>query len=198
MHWQEVPSFVAGMPEKLKAGESALLAVEFIILTATRSGEARGARWCEFDSAEKVWSIPAKRMKSGRAHRVPLSDRAVAILNRMQELRRDKKETALVFEGQKPGRPLSDMTLTMAFRRAGIAATVHGFRSAFRDWAAERTGFPRELAEKALAHVVRDKVEAAYQRGDLFDKRRKLMDAWAAYCESGRAAAGNVVALRSA
>ena len=195
MHWQDLPAFRTNMEETLKAGEAVRLAIEFLILTAARSGEVRGARWSEFDLEEKTWSIPAERMKAGEAHRIPLSDRAVEILRRMLELRRTDSAEAFVFEGQKPGRPLSDMTLSMPMRRAKLGITVHGFRSAFRDWAAERTSFPRELAEKALAHAVRNKVEAAYQRGDLFDKRRELMDAWALYCESAASANSNVTTI---
>jgi integrase len=195
MHWQDLPAFLTNMEETLKAGETVRLATEFLILTASRSGEVRGARWSEFDLEDKTWSIPAERMKAGEPHRIPLSDRAVGILRRMLELRRTDNADALVFEGQKPGRPLSDMTLSMPIRRAKLGITVHGFRSAFRDWAAERTSFPRELAEKALAHSVRNKVEAAYQRGDLFEKRRELMDAWALYCKSAATENSNVTSM---
>lgn len=195
MHWQELPAFIDNMEETLKAGETVRLAIEFLILTAARSGEVRGARWSEFDLEEKTWSIPAERMKAGEAHRIPLSERGVEILRRMTELRRTDYQDAFVFEGQKPGRPLSDMTLSMPIRRANLGITVHGFRSGFRDWAAERTSFPRELAEKALAHTVRNKVEAAYQRGDLFDKRRELMAAWALYCQSAASTNGNVTSI---
>ncbi len=196
MHWQDVPEFIANMETTLKASETVRLAIEFLILTAARSGEVRGARWSEFDLEEKTWSIPAERMKAGEAHRVPLSDRAVGILQRMWEARRTDDPETYVFEGQKKGRPLSDMTLTMPIRRAKLDITIHGFRSAFRDWAAEHTSYPRELAEKALAHAVQNKVEAAYQRGDLFDKRRELMNAWALYCESATAIGNNVARLQ--
>lgn len=195
MHWQDLPAFLTNMEQTLKAGETVRLAIEFLVQTAARSGEVRGARWSEFDLEEKTWSIPADRMKAGEAHRIPLSDRAVEILRRMAELRRTDDQDSFVFEGQKPGRPLSDMTLSMPIRRAKLGITVHGFRSAFRDWAAERTSFPRELAEKALAHTVRNKVEAAYQRGDLFDKRRELMDAWAQYCQSAASTNSNVTSI---
>ena len=123
-------------------------------------------------------------MKARKTHVVPLSARAAAILERMRELRRGGDQT-LVFEGAKLGRPMSDMTLTMLLRRLGVDATAHGFRSSFRDWAAERTGFPREVCEMALAHAVESRVEAAYRRGDLFEKRRGLMAAWAAFVTSG-------------
>jgi integrase len=150
-----------------------------------------GARWNEFDLDRAVWTIPATRMKAGREHRVPLSRRALKIPKAMHEARNGD----FVFAGHKPGRPLSAMALEMVLRRMKIDdATVHGFRSAFRDWAAECTNFPNEVCEAALAHVIENKVEAAYRRGDLFDKRRKLMEAWAAYCATPKA--GNIVAFR--
>lgn len=195
MHWQDVPAFVANIEGTLRAREAVRLALEFLILTAARSGEVRGARWSEIDLDEKTWSIPAERMKTGEPHRVPLSDRAIEILQRMREFRHSDDSDAFVFPGRKQGHPLSDVALSMPIRRAELGITVHGFRSAFRDWAAERTSFPRELAEKALAHAVRNKVEAAYQRGDLFDKRRKLMDAWAQYCLSGKDTNSNVTSI---
>ena len=167
-------------------------ALEFTILTAVRSGEARGATWQEFDLDAKVWTIPADRMKTGKLHRVPLSDRAVEIVESM-------KATAindLVFPGQRENRPLSDMTLSKALKSAGAGEyTVHGFRSSFRDWAAEETNFQREVAEAALAHSVGDAVERAYRRGDALEKRRKLMDAWAFYCCTENP--GNVVSMNS-
>src|SRR5262249_55556941 len=145
---------------------SAALALEFAVLTAARSGEVLGARWDEFDLDHTVWTIPATRMKGAREHRVPLSRRARKILEAMQEARNGD----LVFSGQKPGRPLSVMALEMVLRRMKIdGVTVHGFRSAFRDWAAECTNFTNEICEAALAHVVKNKAEAAYRRGDLFE-----------------------------
>jgi integrase len=153
--------------------------LEFTLLTAARSGEARGAVWSEFDLAKKTWVIPAGRMKSGKEHRVPLSVRSLEILQAM-------KETAindLVFPGRRDRRPLSDMTLAKALKAAKAADfTVHGFRSSFRDWVSEETRFPRELAEVALSHSVGDAVERAYRRGDALEKRRELMQAWANYC----------------
>jgi len=181
MPWQDVPDFISNLSSTLSAGETVLLAIEFLILTAARSGEVRGARWSEFDLDAKCWDVPAGRMKAGVAHRVPLSDRAIQILERMKDFRRTDDSNALVFEGRKQGSAISDMTLTMPFRRAGIDVTIHGFRSAFRDWVAEATHYPRELAEKALAHTLRDATEAAYQRGDLLEKRRELMSAWASF-----------------
>src|SRR3984893_2455461 len=158
-------------------------ALEFLILTATRTGEVIGARWDEVDLAEKVWVVPAARMKAGREHRVPLSGAAVAILKEMKKIR----ESDFVFPGGKKGKPLSNMAMLGVLKRIGRSdLTNHGFRSSFRDWAAERTNFPREVAEMALAHTVGDKVEAAYRRGDLFQKRRQLMDAWARFCGTER------------
>lgn len=169
-------------------------ALEFAILTATRTAEVIGARWSEIDLAEKFWTIPADRIKTGREHRIPLSKPALAILRRINEIRNGD----FVFPGAKRGEPLSSMALLMLLRRMKRSdLTVHGFRSTFRDWAAERTNFPREVAEMALAHAVSDKVEAAYRRGDLFQLRRQLMDAWARQCESNRTGA-NVVPMHGA
>jgi integrase len=182
MPWKDVPDFITDMDSILKASETVKLAIEFLILTAARSGEVRGALWSEFDLEQKSWAIPASRMKAGRAHRIPLSDRAVDILKHMGDFRRTSEPDAFVFEGQKPGRPLSDMTLSMPIRRAELPITIHGFRSAFRDWCAEATNTPREIAEACLAHVVKDQAEAAYARTDHFDKRRVVMKDWAAFC----------------
>jgi integrase len=157
---------------------TAARALEFCILTAARSGEALAARWEEIDKDEKVWTIPAGRTKAGRAHRIPLSERALAILKAMEELRKGE----FVFPGQRQGRPLSGMAFEMLLRRAKSSFTAHGFRSAFRDWAGNETHFPRELAEHALAHVIGDKAEQAYRRSDALMRRRELMDAWARYC----------------
>jgi integrase len=156
-------------------------ALEFAILTAARTIEVIGARWEEFDLDERTWTVPASRMKSGREHRVPLSNAALAIVKAMAAIRQND----LVFPGMRAGRLLSHMTMLNVLRRMGRdSVTPHGFRSTFRDWAAERTSFPGEVAEMALAHIVGDKVEAAYRRGDLFQKRRQLADAWAKYCIS--------------
>lgn len=193
--WREVPDFIANMATKLKASDTVLLAIEFLILTAARSGEVRGATWSEFDLEVGAWSIPADRMKAGRAHRVPLSDRAVEILDQMKALRRTTKTNAFVFEGKKLGRPLSDMSLTMPIRRASLPITVHGFRSSFRDWCAEATSTPREIAEACLAHVVKDAAEAAYARTDHFDKRSILMQSWSSFC-TGADQRGNVVTIK--
>ncbi|OWJ78581.1 integrase [Haematobacter genomosp. 1] len=160
------------------AGRSTKLALEFLVLTAARSGEARGALWSEIDRKTKVWEIPAARMKMKKPHRVPLSPRALAILDEAEALR---DGSALVFPGTKQGRPLSDMTLSKLVKELGFEADVHGFRTSFRTWAQERTNFPREVAEAALAHLSGDAVERAYARSDVFEKRRKMMDAWAGY-----------------
>lgn len=171
--YEAVPSFVG----KLHMREAvAALALEFTILTAARTGEVIGASWEEVDLDKAIWTIPAERMKAGKEHRVPLSDRAVEILKATQDLRKD-----WLFPAVRGGK-LSGMAMTMLMRRMNVVATVHGFRSAFRDWAAECTGYVHEVAEMALAHTIENKVERAYRRGDLFDKRRRLMDDWTAYC----------------
>jgi integrase len=177
MSYAEIPAFMAALRE---LEGMAALALEFAILTAARSGEALGARWPEIDLEAKVWTIPAPRMKAAREHRVPLSGRAMAILTRLAEAKTGEH----VFSGQRPGKPLSPASLTMVLRRLQInRATIHGFRSSFRDWVGNETHFPRELAEAALAHVIGDKSEQAYRRSDALEKRRALMEAWAVYCE---------------
>lgn len=161
------------------AGDTVKLAIEFIVLTAARSGEVRGARWTEIDFEGVRWIIPAERMKAGLEHRVPLSPRAIEILKARKAVAGD---TELIFASDR-NKMYSDMTFTMTLRRLGHSFTVHGFRSTFRDWAAEQTAFPREVCEAALAHISgKDATEAAYFRSDLFEKRRQLMDAWATYC----------------
>lgn len=165
-------------------------ALEFLILTAARSGEVRGASWPEIDLDTGTWSIPAERMKASRPHRVPLSAQAVELLEALPRF----EGVDLVFPG-KSGKPLSDMTLTAVLRRLKIKATAHGFRSTFRDWAAERTAIPGEVAEMALAHAVGDQTEAAYRRGDLFEKRRELMSLWAQFIATPPSK-GNVRSLR--
>lgn len=160
------------------AGLATKLALEFLVLTAVRSGEVREARWEEVDMAERVWAIPAERMKMKRPHRVPLAPRALAVLKAAKAL---DDGSGLIFPGMKRGRPLSDMTLSKLVKGLGFPADVHGFRTSFRTWAQERTNFPREVAEAALAHLSGDAVERAYARSDVFEKRRKMMEAWAAY-----------------
>ena len=195
--WQDMPGFWQALAERPGIGAAAL---RFTILTAARSGETRGATWGEIDIDGATWTVPAARMKAHREHRVPLSADALAILAAMRPLRDAPGPAALVFPGMKRGVPLSDQTLTAALRRMGRGdLTAHGFRSTFRDWCGEATAYPREVAEAALAHALRDKVEAAYRRGDALDKRRRLMAEWATFCAQGEAAEGaNVVPLRAA
>jgi integrase len=176
MVFDDIPQFI----ERLRKMEGlGALALEFLILTAARSGEVFAAKRSEFDLKAKVWTVPASRMKSAREHRVPLSDRASEIIRDIS----DKHSSEFVFPGSRPSKHLSPMTLAMVLRRMERDCTVHGFRSSFRDWAGERTNFPREIAEAALAHVVGDTTERAYRRGDALEKRRELMKAWAAFCE---------------
>jgi integrase len=175
MPFTDVPAFMADLR---KRSGTAARAFEFLILTASRSGEVMNASWPEFDLASKVWIVPASRMKAGREHRVPLSERAIAILRDMQS----GQPNDLVFPGRR-GSVLRDKSFTDLLGQLGRGDfTAHGFRSAFRDWVAERTNFPNIVSEMALAHAVGSKVEAAYRRGDLFEKRRKLMQAWSDYC----------------
>lgn len=177
---------------RLRAAEgTGARALEFAILTAARSGEVRGARWSEIDLAERIWIIPGERMKSGREHRTPLSAPAIALLRSLPRF----GDGDLVFQSARRG-PLSDMTLSAVLRRMKIPAVPHGFRSTFRDWASEMTGYPAEVAEMALAHSVGNKVEAAYRRGDLLAKRRQLAEDWASFCETPWPIGDNVVPLR--
>ncbi len=186
--YAEIPAFLAALATR---GSMAARCLEVTILTASRTGEVLGATWDEIDLKAAVWTVPARRMKGGKDHRVPLSARVVAILRGLAEHR----ESDFVFPSPRIGRPLSNAAMPKVLTALGRAEiTVHGFRSSFRDWAAEQTGFPRELAEKALAHAVGDETERAYQRGDLFEKRRKLMEAWAAYC--GPKSDAKIVPLR--
>jgi integrase len=171
----------------------AAAALQFLILTVARTGEVIDARWSEIDFKNGVWTLPVARMKGGREHRVPLCKPAVTVLERMKG-----RGAEFVFPGLNPGRPLSNMALLNLLGRMGRSdITVHGFRSTFRDWAAECTNFPREVAEAALAHAIDNKIEAAYRRRDLFEKRRRLMNAWAEFCEK-LVTAGSVVTLRMA
>jgi integrase len=166
-------------------------ALEFTILTAARTGEVLGATWDEIDLDAKVWTVPAERMKGKQAHRVPLSDRAVELLNGMPRA----EGNPYVFPGSREGMPLSNMALLMMLRRMDRDdLTAHGFRSTFRDWAADTTGYANEVVEKALAHVVPNATEAAYRRGDMIERRRPLMVDWAAYCAS-EPRQGNVVPM---
>jgi integrase len=187
MPYAEVPAFIAELRQR---PATAARALEFCILTATRSGEALSARRDEMDFEGKVWTVPAGRTKAAREHRIPLSERAVDILREMEAERTGE----FVFPGQRPGRPLSGMAFEMLLRRINSPYTAHGFRSSFRDWAGNETLFTRELAEHALAHVIGDKAEQAYRRSDALARRRELMDAWAKHCEG--AAGENVVAFK--
>lgn len=180
-----VPGFMSALREQKGLGAKAL---EFLVLTAARSGEVRGATWDEIDLDNALWTIPAERMKAGKEHRVPLSPTAIKLLKALPRI----DGTVLLFPSTK-NTPLSDMTLTGVLRRMGVDAVPHGFRSTFRDWAAERTSFPRDVAEMALAHTIGDKVEAAYRRGDLFAKRVQMMAAWAKFCDTPAASGGRVV-----
>jgi integrase len=191
MAYADLPAFMV----RLRAADSiSATALEFLILTATRTSETINARWSEIDFKAKLWTIPAERTKSGRPQRVPLTNRTLAIL---KALPRERGST-FVFPGARKGKPLSNMALLELLRGMdGNGFTVHGMRSSFRDWAAEQTNYPRELAEAALGHVLKDKTEAAYQRGDLLEKRRRLMSAWEAYC-ARPTGSGKVVSLRKA
>ncbi|MGA2792237.1 MAG: integrase arm-type DNA-binding domain-containing protein [Roseiarcus sp.] len=175
--YEALPAFVADLRSR---DAIAALALEFLILTATRTGEALGARWSEFDLDAAIWTIPGSRMKARKEHRVPLAKRAIAILAKLAAA----KTGDHVFAGQRPGKPLSSMSMLMLLRRMRRDdLTAHGFRSAFSDWASEVSPFSSELRETALAHAVSDKTEAAYRRGDALEKRRAMMEAWAAWCE---------------
>jgi len=185
-----VPGFMSELRKQKGLGARAL---EFLILTAARSGEVRGGTWDEIDLDNAVWTIPAERMKAGKEHRVPLSPAVLKLLRALPRI----EGTSLLFPSTK-NTPLSDMTLTGVMRRMGVEAVPHGFRSTFRDWASERTNFPRDVAEMALAHTIESKVEAAYRRGDLFDKRVQMMSAWAKFCEGPASAGGSVVAFEQA
>ena len=174
--YAQVGAFVAKLRKDSSVGARCL---EFITLTAARLGEAINAEWDEIDLANRVWVVPSSRMKADREHRVPLSDAALAVLKVMQAIR----QSDYVFPGTRQGRPVGENTpVRLAKQAAGSNITVHGLRSTFRDWASERTSFSREVAEMALAHAIPNAVEAAYRRGDLFEKRRKLMEAWAEFC----------------
>ena len=186
--YAELPAFIATLR---KREATAALALEFAILTAARSGEVIGATWNDVDLIKAVWTIPANRMKAGKEHRVPLSPRAVAILEMTKPL-----ASPFLFTGNRG--KLSLMAMTMLLRRMKADVTVHGFRSTFRDWSAECTGYAHEVCEMALAHTIGNKAEAAYRRGDLFDKRQRLMTDWAIYCDAPIGNTDNVTSLRAA
>ena len=186
--WRDLPA----LWPRLEAAEGmGALALRFVILTAARSGEVRGAVWDEFDLEAAVWTVPAARMKGEREHRVPLSGPALAVLAIVRGL-----DQRLVFPSGRAGRPLSDMTLAAVLKRLKVDAVPHGFRSTFRDWAEEASSFPHEVKEMALAHAVKNPVEAAYRRGDLLEQRRPMMDAWARFAVGGGAAVLKLEAVR--
>ena len=186
--WREIGPFMA----RLRAAEGVgARCLEFVILTACRSGEARGATWSEIDIKARTWTVPAARMKAGREHRVPLSDAALALLADLPRI----VGNDLVFPAPRGG-VLSDMTLGAVLKRLGVPVTAHGFRSTFRDWCAESTSYPQHVAEMALAHTIGDKVEAAYRSGDLFEMRQRLMTEWADWC--ARTTTAEVIGIGSA
>jgi integrase len=171
---EELGAFMKRLRKQEGVGARAL---EFVILTAARSGEVRGAKWSEIDLADNLWTVPGERMKAGKEHRVPLSGAVTKLLRALPRM----EGSDLVFPSPRGG-TLSDMTLAAVMRRMNVDAVPHGFRSTFRDWCSEKTNFPHEVAEMALAHTIANKVEAAYRRGDLFDKRRQMMENWASFC----------------
>ncbi|MXO63709.1 tyrosine-type recombinase/integrase [Qipengyuania oceanensis] len=177
MPYKDVPTFLKHLHKRTSV---ARLGLEFLILTASRSGEVRGAKWAEINLDAKLWTVPAERMKVGKEHVVPLTDAAIDVLERARPYYAECSD--LVFPGRNVLRPMSDMTLLKILRYAKLPFTVHGFRSAFRDWAAEKTSYPGEVAEAALAHSVSNKVEAAYRRTNYLDKRRELMREWSGFC----------------
>lgn len=179
--YRDLPSVFAQLEQQDGA---AALAARFLCLTAARSGEVRHARWSEIDLAKQIWVVPAERMKAKREHRVPLTTGALNVLRRMEILRPLPSADGLIFPGGKIGSPLSDVAISKALHRAAGTkdVTIHGLRSSFRDWAAEETDFPREVAEMALAHAIGNKVEAAYRRGDLLNKRQEMMKQWEQFC----------------
>ncbi|WP_386173742.1 tyrosine-type recombinase/integrase [Sulfitobacter sp. R86518] len=177
LHYDKVPEFLDALKAS-DAGDATKLALELVILTASRSGEVRLAEWSEFDLDQAIWTRPAHRMKSKKEHRVPLSPRALEVLSQARKL---GPSDGLVFPGTKYGKPLSDMTLSKLTKALGYDVDVHGFRTSFKTWTQERTNTPRDVSEAALAHTVKDKAEAAYARSDFFDKRRNLMERWHAY-----------------
>jgi integrase len=195
--YAELPTFMAHLRDREAVAARAL---EFLILTAARTGEVIGARWNEIGLLDKVWTVPKERMKAHREHRAPLSPRALAILQEVQAARHGDANDGFVFPGPKPGTPLSNMGLLMLLRRMGRDdITAHGFRATFKTWASERSNFQNEIIEASLAHVVGGKVEQAYMRGDLFEKRRRLMHQWATFCTTAAVQEGqNVRALRHA
>ena len=178
--YADLPAFLTAL--RTQEGTSAR-ALEFLILTGARTGEVIGAQWSEIDLLDKTWTVPTSRMKAHREHRVPLSPRVMTILHEMQAAQHRDTDIGFVFPGGTAGMPLSNMAFLMLLRRMARAdLTAHGFRATFKTWASERTSFQNEIIEASLAHITGGKVEQAYMRGDLFEKRRRLMQQWATYC----------------
>jgi integrase len=186
--YTEIGDFMAALRQQ---GGVPARALEFLVLTAARTGEVLGATWNEIDVTKRLWIVPGERMKGDREHRVPLCDRAVELLERLP------RENNFVFPGAR-GLTLSIHSMTRVLERMGCNVTVHGFRSSFRDWAAEETPTPNHVVEQALAHAIANGVEAAYRRGDLFEKRARLMQDWADFCSRPSSSTGDVVPLRGA
>jgi integrase len=193
MPFAELPAFMAALRENTSVSARAL---EFTILTAARTSETIGAKWNEIDLENGVWTIPAERMKAGKEHEVPLSKTALELLKALPR----EKNSGYLFAGARAKQPLSNMAMLELLRGIkGQGYTVHGFRSSFRDWAGDRTNYPREVIEHALAHLIKDKAEAAYRRTAALEKRRRLMEEWARYCGSPPSrASSEVVSLRGA
>jgi integrase len=187
--YAEIAPFMARLRQDTSAAARCL---EFIVLTGARLAEATGAMWSEINLDARTWTVPAGRMKGGREHKVPLSKAAIAVLEAMRAVRM----SGFVFPGMRDGQPVGPRTIQDLVKQGGGEITVHGFRSSFRDWAAERTNFPREVAEMALAHAIPNAVEAAYRRGDLFEKRRRLMEAWAEFCAKQSGESATVVPIK--
>jgi integrase len=186
--FDELPAFMEKLGEQQNIAARAL---ELLILTATRAGEVCGAKWVEINLRDRTWTVPASRMKAKKEHKVPLSDQAVEILRHLPK----EEGNPHIFIGAVKGGKLNDLVLRRLLKSMGVKVTVHGFRSSFRDWAAERTNYPNHVAEQALAHTIGDAVERAYRRGNLFDKRIRLMADWARFCSTPVADTGNVVAI---
>jgi len=181
------------MQDLRQRGSISAMALEFTILTATRTNEVIGARWDEIDLHSKVWTIPAERMKADREHRVPLSSRCIEILTKAAPM----PQSDYVFPGGRESKGLSNIAMVKLLQKTmGCDCTVHGFRSSFRDWAGERTNYPRDLCEMALAHTIKDKAEAAYRRGDMLEKRRNMMEDWLRFCETATDTTGAVIPFK--
>lgn len=189
MDFRAVPGFIADLRQRTAV---AALALELVVLTACRSGEIRLATWAEYDADARLLRLPASRTKGGRAVEIPLTARAVDIIERARELSRSTEADDYIFQGERRGKPLSVMAFDMLLRRMGVEATTHGFRSSFRNWAHEKTNYRREIIEQCLSHIVGNKTEQAYLRSTALEERRKIMAAWAQYCEP---MAANVVSL---